>query len=143
MGPIVCATRGGEASLRAQEKAIELAKERGSELIFLYVVDPSFAGDIEEAMVDTLTDELRRLGKCLLRLARTRARERGQAAQIAIRRGAIQQSVIAYLQEADASTLVVGSPQPDAGPQTFDRERLSGFAAAVQAATGVEVVVVE
>jgi len=143
MGPIVCATRGGEASLRTQEKAIELAQERGCELVFLYIVDPSFAGDIEEAMLATLTDELRRLGKCLLCLAQTRARERGQAARTAIRRGRIQQTITAYLQEVEASVLVIGSPQHGAGPQTFDRERLSGFAAAVQQATGVEVVVVE
>lgn len=143
MGPIVCATRGGEASLRTQEKAIELAQERGCELVFLYIVDPSFAGDIEEAMLATLTDELRRLGKCLLRLAQTRAREHGQAARTAIRRGRIQQTITAFLQEVEASVLVIGSPQPGAGPQAFDRERLSGFAAAVQQATGVEVVVVE
>jgi nucleotide-binding universal stress UspA family protein len=143
MGPIVCATRGGEASLRTQERAIALAQERGGELVFLYIVDPSFAGNVEEAMVAALTDELRRLGKCLLRLAQRRARERGQAARTAIRRGSIQQTITAYLQEVEASVLVVGSPQPGAGPQTFDRERLSGFAAAVQQATGVEVVVVE
>jgi nucleotide-binding universal stress UspA family protein len=143
MGPIVCATRGGEASVRTQEKAIELAQERGCELVFLYVVDPSFAGNVEEAMVAVLTDELRRLGRCLLRLAQTRAREQDQAARTAIRRGRLQETITAYLQEVEASVLVIGSPQPGPEPQTFDRERLSGFATAVQQATGVEVVVVE
>ena len=41
MKRIVCATRGGEASRRAQERAISLAKELEAELIFLYVTDPS------------------------------------------------------------------------------------------------------
>ncbi len=34
MGPIVCATRGSEASRRTQERAITLAQERGAPLIF-------------------------------------------------------------------------------------------------------------
>ena len=69
MRPIVCATRGGEVSRRTQERAVALAKERGAELIFLCVVDPSFAGLVDEAMVATLTDELQRLGRSLLSIA--------------------------------------------------------------------------
>ncbi|MEA3339900.1 MAG: universal stress protein [Chloroflexota bacterium] len=42
MGKILCATRGGEASYRTQDAAIELAKERGDTLLFLYVVDLHF-----------------------------------------------------------------------------------------------------
>ena len=50
MGPIVCATRGGEAGRRTQERAIALAKERGTELIFLCIFGPNFAGSLSKAL---------------------------------------------------------------------------------------------
>jgi nucleotide-binding universal stress UspA family protein len=143
MGPIVCATRGGEASLRTQQRAIALAQEKGAELIFLYVIDPSFAGTVDEALTDTLVDELRLLGKCLLRLAQTRARKKGLKAQVAIRQGDVQQSIEAFVGEVGASMLIVGAPQPGTAAETFEPERLNDFAAAIQRATGVEVLVVE
>lgn len=143
MGPIVCATRGGEASIRTQERAITLAKERESELIFLYVVDTSFAGAVSEAMADTLADELRRLGKCLLRLAQTRAREQGLQAKVVVRTGEIKLGIEQFLREVDSSTLIVGSPRTDAGRQTFDAQGLDSFASEIQEATGAEVIVVD
>lgn len=143
MGPILCATRGGVASRRTQERAIELAKERGSDLIFLYVVDTNFAGTVDEAMAVTLTDELRRLGKCLLRLAQKRAREQNLTAQLAVREGRIQQSIEAFIRETGASTLVIGAPRTGPPPQMFDRSELSEFTAAIQQVTGAEVIVVE
>ncbi len=36
---IVCATRGGEESQRTEERAIQVARESGGALTFLYVVD--------------------------------------------------------------------------------------------------------
>ena len=61
MGKILCATRGGEASYRAQDAAIALAKERGDTLLFLYVVDLHFLDktsgaavvDVEKDIVST------------------------------------------------------------------------------------------
>ena len=143
MGPIVCATRGGEASRRTQERAIELAQEQGAELIFLYVIDPSFAGAVNEALTDILVDELRLLGKCLLRLAQTRARKKGLGAQAAIRQGDLQHSIEAFIGEVGASMLIVGAPQPGTAADTFEPRRLNDFATAIQRATGVEVLVVE
>ena len=70
MGLIVCATRGGEASRRTQERAIVLARERSDELVFLCVVDPNFAGPQSEAVAAALEDELKRLGRSLLNIAR-------------------------------------------------------------------------
>jgi hypothetical protein len=61
MGPIVCVTRGGEASLRTQERAIQLACERGAALIFLFVADPGFARPVDEKLAAALADELEHL----------------------------------------------------------------------------------
>lgn len=143
MGLIVCSTRGGEESRRTQERAIALAQEQGDDLVFLYVVDSGFAGTVDEAMRATLTDELRRLGKCLLRLAQTRALEQGLKARAVIREGKVPECIEMFVREVGASTLVIGSPQRGAGRHMFEREGLSHFSDALQQSTGIEVVVAE
>ena len=42
MKKILCATRGGEASLRTQDAVIAMAQETGATILFLYVVDVEF-----------------------------------------------------------------------------------------------------
>jgi nucleotide-binding universal stress UspA family protein len=140
-GPIVCATRGGRACRCTQERAIQLAKERGTKLIFLFVADPSFAGPVDDALEAALTDELTRLGRSLLYIAQERAHKQGLEAEIAIRHGRVQQSIEQYIRQVNASTLVIGSPQANSVLQTFSPEELNSFATAVRQATGVEVVV--
>ena len=143
MGPIVCATRGGEASRRTQERATAMAKERDTELIFLYVVDPTFAEGIDGEMTETLIDELRRLGRSLLRLAQLRAGEQGKESDAAIREGPLQDTIENFIQEVEANTLVVGSPRGHEEPQTFRADQLGKFTRRIESATGAQVVVVE
>jgi hypothetical protein len=57
-GRILCATRGGEASHRAQNAAIKLAKERDDTLLFLYAADPEFLDKMAEAGVLNTEQEL-------------------------------------------------------------------------------------
>lgn len=143
MSPIVCATRGGEASRRTQERAIALAKETGAELIFLYVVDTTFAEAANKEMHKALINELRLLGRSLLRLAEMRAREHDLQAQLAMREGPVLETIEDFVRESDASTLVIGSPHLDEeGANTFEPNQVSGFAAALEADTGAEVIVV-
>jgi nucleotide-binding universal stress UspA family protein len=120
-----------------------LAKKRRLDLIFLYVVDASFAGAMDEAMAVTLTDELRRLGRCLLQIAEKRALKRGVPVQLVIREGKVQPSIEALIRETGASALVIGSPRTGPEPQVFDRRQLGDFAASIQRTTGAEVLVVE
>jgi nucleotide-binding universal stress UspA family protein len=142
MGSIVCATRGGEVSRRTQEQAVALAKERGEELIFLYVVDPSFAGTVNEMLKAALTDELTRLGRSLLCIAQARAQEEGIAARTAIRRGPTLQSIQEYLREVDASVLVIGAPRGNVGMRGLDSEEVYEQAEAICGDMGIEMVVV-
>jgi nucleotide-binding universal stress UspA family protein len=142
MQPIVCATQGGEASRRTQERAIDLAKEQGAELIFLYVVDPSFVGPVDDSLIEALKDEMARLGRALLSIARGRARQQGLTAQAVVIHGPLQQSIVGYLRQVGASTLVIGTPQTSAMSQAFTLEGIQCFAQSVRQETGVEVVVV-
>lgn len=142
MGPIVCATRGGEASRRTQERAIALARERGDRLIFLFVVDTNFAQPNNQALADVLADELERLGRRLLCIAQVRAHEEGISADMVVRHGAVRQTIEDFLREVKASTLVLGAPGTGSEKKTFSLEELPQFAQAINLNTGVEVIVV-
>ena len=143
MGPIVCATRGSEASRRTQERAIALARERGDPLIFLFVVDAAFVRMTNKDLADVVADELERLGRRLLSVAQARARERDIDAEVAIRHGDVQQAVDDFLREVNASMLVIGAPRSSAEHPAFDPAALDEFAARIRADVGVEVIVVE
>jgi nucleotide-binding universal stress UspA family protein len=143
MGPIVCATRGGEASRRSQEKAIALAHQTGAPLIFLFVADTNFAQPSNPSLADALTDELERLGRGLLYIARSRAEEQDVSAGMVVRHGPIRQAIVEYLREIQASTLVLGAPGTGTEEKTFSPGELPEFAQEIKASTGVDVIVVE
>jgi nucleotide-binding universal stress UspA family protein len=141
--PIVCATRGGEASRRAQERAIALAREQGAPLIFLFVADTTPMKPSKD-LADVLADELEQLGASLLCIAQARAHEHGVEADMAVRRGAVRPALESFLREVDAGTLVIGAPERNAErPPVFDPAGMDHFAAQIRADLGVEVVVVE
>jgi len=142
MRPIVCATRGGEVSRRTQERAIALANERDTELIFLCVVDPSFVKLVDKSLAETLADELWRMGKSLLSIAQARAKKRGIATQTDVLHGDARQSIEEYIRKVDASTLVIGATKTNSTPQVLGVGNVNHFAEAIHEATGVEVIVV-
>jgi nucleotide-binding universal stress UspA family protein len=143
MGPIICATRGGEASRRTQERAIALAQERGDPLIFLFVADTNFTHPANEALAEALADELEHLGRRLLCIAQARAQEQGISAEMVVRRGSVRQTIESFLREQRASILVLGAPRSDSEKQTFSPGEMPQFAQEITKNTGVEVIVVE
>jgi nucleotide-binding universal stress UspA family protein len=143
MGPIVCATRGSEASRRTQERAIALAQERGEPLIFLFVVDTALIKPANKELADVVADELERLGRRLLCIAQARAREQGVEAEMAIRHGNVQQGVESFLREVNADTLLIGAPRSGTEHPAFDPAALDEFAERIRAAIGAEVIVVK
>jgi nucleotide-binding universal stress UspA family protein len=142
MGPIVCATRGGEAGHRTQERAIALAKERGAELIFLCVFDPGFAGHLNDTLVEAVVEEQQWLGRALMSVAQARAREEGLEAGAVVRSGPVLESIEEYLCESGASALVIGEPRIDSSLSTFRQGTVYSCARHVEESTNIEVVVV-
>jgi nucleotide-binding universal stress UspA family protein len=142
MGPIVCATRGGEAGRRTQERAIALAKERGAELVFLCVFDPGLARRLSRAVADAVTEEQMWLGRALMGVAQARAREQGVQAGAAIRSSPVVEGIEAFLCEIGASTLVIGEPKIDSALAAFRPGEVLSCARQVEQDTGVEVVIV-
>ena len=141
MGPIVCATRGGEACRRTQEQAVALARERGAELIFLFVVDPESVGPCGPELAAVIEDEMNRMATSLLRIAQARAREQGVEREIAVRQGPLRQAIEDFLGEVGASLLVIGAPCTCVIDSVFEPQDIHPFAEAIAEATGVEVTV--
>ena len=110
MDLILCATRGGEESISAQYKAIELAKEQGAKLMFIYVADSSFLDRSAASIVVDIQDELSKMGEFFLTMAVERANACGLEAESLIRVGVFRDELIRAAQELDASLIVLGKP---------------------------------
>jgi nucleotide-binding universal stress UspA family protein len=142
MGPIVCATRGGEAGRRTQERAIALAKERGTELVFLCVFDPGFAGPLNSALSAAVEEEQQWLGRALMGVAQARAREQDVEAGAVVLSGPVLDSIEEFLCESGASTLVIGEARIDSALSVFRHGTVQSCARHVEQNTSVEVIVV-
>jgi len=139
MGKMLCATRGGEASYRTQEKAIALAKERGDELIFLYVVDLGFLNMTASPIVVDVESGVERMGEFLLTMAQEHARERGLEVQVIIREGKTREEIKAAAKELEVDCVVLGLP---AEGGVFREESIRAFAREIEEETGAEVALV-
>lgn len=135
MGKILCATRGGEASVRAQDAAIKQAKETGDELIFLYIYDVEFLALAKYALrSDVVTDELDRMAEFLMTMAVERAKEQGIQARYAIRQGMFAVELAAAAQEEQATLVILGRPEEES---LFEIEHLQDMAGKLEARTGI------
>jgi nucleotide-binding universal stress UspA family protein len=141
MGKILCATRGGEASYRTQDKAIALAKERGDTLLFLYVADLHFLDKTAAPIVVDVGNEVIKMGEFLLLMATERAAEQGVAAEAICRKGEVREELKKAAREEGISLVVLGRP---AGAESvFQWAEMEAFAAEIEEETGIPVVILE
>ncbi len=141
MGTILCATRGGPASHRAQDAAIAVAKQEGKLLVFLYVVDTSFIDKTERAVRPAVVaEEMSRMGEFLLAMAQERAKAREVLAEARIRQGEFKEQLQEAIRSEWADVAILGQPADEAS--AFKLAALEAIAAAVQEETGVEVRIV-
>ncbi|MGD8966121.1 MAG: universal stress protein [Anaerolineae bacterium] len=136
MGKILCATRGGEQSYRTQDEAIELAKERGDTLLFLYVVDLRFLDTVAGAGVVDTKQEMIQMGEFLVLMARERAAEQGVAAETMVRVGGLEEELKNAACEQDVSLVVMGEPAE--GESVFELADLTSCAARIEREADVE-----
>jgi nucleotide-binding universal stress UspA family protein len=138
MGVILCATRGGEASLETQDAAIALAKQAGDELIFIYVYDVEFLTHANYALrEDLVADELNRMAEFLMTMAVDRAKAQGLSSRSVVREGEFRAELLSALQEEQARLLILGRPGEDDG--RFALEHLSELARRLQEESGIPV----
>jgi len=115
MGKILCPTRGGEGSYRTQDAAIAMAKERGDDLVFLYVVELD-----------------------LLSMAQERAEKQGVTASYILREGEVQAEIKAAAVQEGATLVVLGQAEEDDPTCKFEPEKLFKFAEDIETETGIE-----
>lgn len=140
MGLILCATRGGEASYRSQQVAISLAKERGDQIVFLYIINLDFLDKTSAPIVVDIENELEQMGRFFLLMARERAAEQGVEVRTLIRRGAVREEIIQAAQEEGATLVVLG--QPAGKLSAFRESSLEEFRKEIEQVTGAETALV-
>jgi hypothetical protein len=66
IGGTVCAVRGGADSRATIDKAIDLSKETGLPLYFLYIVNLDFLYHTSSSRVNTASEQIRQMGEFIL-----------------------------------------------------------------------------
>ncbi|PSP41003.1 universal stress protein [Halobacteriales archaeon QH_10_70_21] len=104
---ILLPTDGSDASDRAVEQAVGLARETGAELHVLFVVeDIPYA---PEMMDDTVEEELQGIGEEAIAAIEARADEAGVDVVSAIRKGAPHSAILEYADGEGVDAIVMGT----------------------------------
>jgi len=140
MGVILCATRGGEASFRTQNAAIELAKDRCDELAFLYIVDLKFLDKTAAPIVVDVENEISQMGNFLLMVAKERAVEQGIKTRILSRKGNVREEIKKAAINIGATLVVLGHPVGETS--AFELSSLKVYAGEIELETGAEVKII-
>ena len=140
MGLILCATRGGETSYKTQQASITLAKERGDEILFLYIIDLHFLDKLASPMVVDVESEMEQMGGFFLLIAKEGATEQGVEARTMIRKGAVREELINATLEVGANLVVLGTPSGKRS--AFQMASLEEFREEIEKVTGAETVLV-
>lgn len=137
MNKILCATRGGEASRRTQEAVIEMARQEGATIVFLYVVDVEFLRLTARGVrPDVVSTEMEHMGEFLLAIAVERAQKAGVEAEAVVRHGKLIEALESAAQEQGADAVAFGRP---AGvDSSFSLSDLEKVAARITEDTGIE-----
>jgi len=137
VGKILCATRGGEASFRTQDKVIDLAREQGDTLVFLYVVDTQFLDyTAHPVRPDVVMREMEHMGEFLLIMASERAGQQGVESTFSVKHGPLAEALKETAVEEEVSLVALGRP---AGEESrFQLAGLEQLSAAITEDTGVE-----
>jgi nucleotide-binding universal stress UspA family protein len=143
VGCILCAVRGGNASQRTIERALEVARERAARLVFLYVIDAEFLGYATVGRPSVMLRELRTTGEFTMNILIKRLRDEGIDADAVVRTGDVRRQIIESVRWQDADLLIIGQPAKSPGRSTFTPTSLKKYVADVKAKTGVEVLIVD
>lgn len=143
MPGIVCAIRGGPASKPTITRSIDLAREKGLPLYFLYVVNLDFLAYTSSSRIHTITQEMEQMGEFILLSAKSTAASQGVEADGVVRHGNVAEEIIGLCNELEADYLVLGRPQVREKEGTFTQDQLAEFVKRIEALTAAKVVMAE
>lgn len=110
MTTILRPTRGGEVTFPNQDRAIALAKERGADLLLLYVSNVHFLDRVAGPVLVDIERELDELGEFLLAMAQERAEKAGVHTESVVCRGQFREALQQVLEEhEEVSAVVLGA----------------------------------
>ena len=137
---ILCPTRGGKDSYPNQDRAIALAKERGAEVLFLYITNVEFLDLTAAPILIDIETEMDEMGEFMLAMAQERAEKANVKASTLVHRGRFREVLIDVLEERRIDTVVLGISAGGTGVVTA--EYIRELANEIGGKTGVEFVVV-
>lgn len=141
MSLILYPTRGADPIHSNQYFVIDLARERGADLLFLYVSNVQFLERFASPVrADVVQAELDELGEFLLVMAQERAEKANVRAGTEVRHGTFRHALQDAITEHEVTTVVLGRPAKDTGITTV--EYLDKLAQFLLTDVGVEVFVV-
>jgi nucleotide-binding universal stress UspA family protein len=138
---ILCPTRGGEGSYPNQDRAIAIAKERGAEVMFLYITNVEFLGLTASPILIDIEHEMDEMGEFMLAMAQERAENARVKALTLVKRGRFREVLADVIDEYHIETVVLGSSAGGTGVITA--QYIQGLVDEVGAKTGVEFIVVD
>ncbi len=113
---ILAATDGSEVAWKAVEYAVELAKQTGSTLILLTVVEesPFFSPSVPEVITpthlrETIDDYLRQVAEAILAKAERLCQKSGVPSQRVVRSGHPVEEIVKGAEESKADLVILGS----------------------------------
>jgi nucleotide-binding universal stress UspA family protein len=106
---ILCPTRGGKDSYPNQDRAVALAKERGVEVLFLYITNVEFLGLTAAPILIDIEHELDEMGEFMLTMAQERAEKAGVDASTLVKHGHFHEALAEVIGEYEIGTVVLGS----------------------------------
>ena len=110
MDLILYPTRGGESSYPNQDRGIQLAKDQGADLIFLFVTNVHFLDMMASPVLMDVEDEIDEMGEFLMTMASERADKQGIQATPLVRRGEFLDVVYEVIKEFEIDALILGRP---------------------------------
>ena len=128
MSGIICAIRGGPSSQPTIATSIELARESGETIYFLYVVNLDFLTHSSSSKTNHISKEMCEMGEFILLSAQEQASGENVSSEGVIREGQVEEVILAFCEELNPAYVVLGRPQEEQENNLLSNERLNDFA---------------
>ena len=138
---ILCPTRGGKGSYPNQDRAIAIAKERGVDVLFLYITNVQFLGLTAAPKLIDIETELDEMGEFMLAMAQERAEKANVNALTLVQRGQFREVLVDVMEEHQIETVVLGSSAGGTG--VVSAEYIHEMVDEISGRTGVEFIVLD
>ncbi len=141
MSGIVCAIRGGPMSQSTIDRSIQLAKETGQTITFIYIVNLDFLTHSSSSRTEHISSEMQEMGEFILLDAQDQAQKQGVKAQGIIRDGSVIDQIIAYSEEIQPDYIVLGQPETSRDNNLLSGDRMQAVIQRIKETVDVEVIV--